>query len=171
MSVADNAELRMPLKDWLVLKEQLEDANKRVSELTVQLNEARVADPLERVKGLATLSRELLKIVQFAMGNCSPRDVKRWPWIALNFSAELLPQLPDHNTHDDELAAEMHRFAAECAEWDRKRAAVPEKEIPPPFPVEQHPFSRLAPMQTQPGGELVELPTIDGAKSDDGKIA
>jgi hypothetical protein len=165
--IMSDATVTMPLDELLAQRETLSTMEKKIVDLQQQLLNAKFEDPSQRVAGLHALARAMLPVVQFAMANCSPRDIKRWPWRELKLVADLLDDLPDYTTFDSELADEMVKFAAECEEWDIRRKNEPEKEIPPPFPVEDHPIVRMiagkTPIEHSPA-EMPELPKDLGSQ-------
>jgi hypothetical protein len=131
----------MPVDEYMSLKKLIDEKEAIAQDLTRKLVEARSTDP-KVVEG-GKLSRSAIAIIQFAMGNCAPAIIKRWPWKELLAVADSLKELPDFSIYDEELAAEMRKFAAECEKWDIKRRTEPEKEIPPPFPVQEHPVVQI----------------------------
>ena len=158
----------MALSEHLAQRKRSEEMEAEIAQLKQQLINAKFEDPSLRVPKLAQLARDLLPVVQFAMANCSPRDIKKWPWKELMRVAIGLEALPDHSQFDEELSREMLKFAAECEDWDLRRRYTPEKEVPPPFPVEDHPVVRMmrgqepaAPptLQSDPGAQLPSPPS------------
>ena len=114
---------------------------------------------------LTILARAELEVVCFAVANLSPELIKRWPANALRTIAAYLDKLPDHSPHDVELSRELLKFASECDEYDQRRR-FGEKEIPPPFPVEQHPLAQMlagripngSTIESKPGAEIASPP-------------
>jgi len=160
------AKVTMPLDEFNSINKLLDETTKRAEQLTKELYEARATDQTGRVPRLAQLTRSAMHIVGFAMGNLSPELIKRWPYAQLREIAAFLPTLPDYSSIDEEIAAELIKFAAECEEWEQKRKRYGEVEVPPPFPVEDHPLAQLLqgrmPKQAidgKPGAEIKTDPS------------
>ncbi len=147
------ATVTMPIDEYVKLKQLLDEKDEQVKKLLSDLNAARAEDPSNRVGSLNQLVRDAMPVVQFAMANMSPRDIKRWPADKLRSVAVGIASLADYSSHDEELAAEMQRFASECDEWERVRKTTAEKEVPAPFPVEDHPIAQLM-MGGKPGASI-----------------
>lgn len=136
------------------------DENKRlgieIANLTAALAAQKLEDP--KVAELAKIIRASLEVVGFATANLSPEIVKRWPYLALQTIAMNLEYMPDFNSHDAEFAAELLKIAAECRQWELKRANSIERYVPPPAPdtMPQAPYGyvTLPTPPSIPGGEL-----------------
>lgn len=137
------ATVNIPLDEFKRTEAHIKEIDKRNAELIIELNAARSVDPEGRIVGLNKLSRSLIEILKFSTANLSPRDIKRWPFSKLREVADYMHNLSDHSAHDAEHAKWLLTFADECEAWEKKRAATPEVEIPPPFPTEDHPLAQL----------------------------
>lgn len=159
----------IPIDEYERTKKYIEELNKRNVELTVELNAARTLDPTERVTKLNKLARDLIRTLQFSTSNLNPRDIKRWPFDAIRDVADGLPHLADCSPHDIEYATFLRDFADECEMWQKRRDATPEKEIPPPFPTEDHPIAQMVmghpKMQSIEGNPGATLPHVDGGEA------
>lgn len=161
-----NATVSMTVDEWTKFQDHIKLLEAKNKEYVEALTKAVLVDPSGRVPGLTQLSRSLMTIIQFAVANLSPRDIKRWPFASLRDIASKLEFLPDFSTFDEEFKTVLLSFASECEEWEKKRAATVEKEIPPPFPIEQHPVVRLhaglnptATVPSEPGNEIKTDPS------------
>lgn len=138
------------------------DENRRLGVEISRLNDALAAQKLEdpKTSELTKIIRAALEVVGFATANLSPEIVKRWPYLALQTIATNLEYLPDFNSHDKEFALELLKIAAECRQWELKRANSVERYVPPPAPdgAPQAPYGYVT-LPTIAGTPGAELPT------------
>jgi len=102
------------------------EAERRVAELEKEIAQLKMAPAaveggLVNVGRLVVLVRELMKVACFAVGNLPPEVTKNWPTTSLTTAANLLKELPDHSTADQELAIEWCSFAREAERFEQRR--------------------------------------------------
>lgn len=138
-----NANVNIPYDDFKKMQDGIAEINEANLKLRKEVADARAEDPSGRIAGLTKLAKAMMEIVGFATANLGPRDIKGWPWTKLVEMSEGLKHLPDFSAREEEFAKFLMDFADECAGWEKKRAATPEKEIPPPYAQHEHPMMRL----------------------------
>lgn len=114
----------MTMEDYKALEAARDEAQKRCNELEKALVEAKLSSgESSTVRDLTTLSRSLLTIARFAVGQLPPETTQRWPWRNLRTIATLLPTLPDFNLQDDHaIKSEFEAFASEVERCEQIRA-------------------------------------------------
>lgn len=92
-----------------------------LAKIQAELVEAKKADPRNRIAGLLTLSRTMLDVVRFAVGNLPPETIRNWPVESLRLIARDLKWLPDFNADDESLVGELMLFAREIERVEAER--------------------------------------------------
>ena len=113
------AHITMDLAEYEQIKQARTDAENVAAKLREDLKLAMLAKP--DLGSLTELSRNLLTVARFAVGNLPPETTKGWPCDALRTASQLLQALPDHSLDDASLAIELRNFADEAATFERAR--------------------------------------------------
>lgn len=127
------ATITMPIEQYESMRESALSATKQIEKLTSDLAlERECGDPSGRITELTKALNSALEIVGFAVGNLSPEVIKRWPYNALRVVAGGIAHLPLVTPREQEMMAEMLKFATEAEQWENKRNREGDKYVPPP---------------------------------------
>lgn len=127
------ATVTMPIEQYESMREAAVAATKQIAQLTKDLAlEREACDASGRITELTKALNSALEIVGFAVGNLSPEVIKRWPYNALRVVAGGISHMPLVTPREQEMMAEMLKFATEAEQWENKRNREGEKYVPPP---------------------------------------
>lgn len=101
--------------DQRTLQQQVYDLEKKLA--TAQLNDG--SGTVTKI--LFDVFHELMKVVQFAVGNNAPETVAGWPYQALFAIADAIELIPGVDPHVKELPNELRNFAKSCAGYEEHR--------------------------------------------------
>lgn len=112
------AKIEMPLEEYQALANARDAAQREVEHLRAALIDAKLSAVVEgsdtNLRKIVTLTRALLDVTRFAVGQLPPETNKGWPIKSLKTAGELLQVLPDHTTDDVSIASEFRAFAKEA---------------------------------------------------------
>jgi hypothetical protein len=119
------AKIEMSLDEYKAVENERDTALKEVARLRAELIDAKLNVVVEgsdtNVRKLVTLTRALLDVTRFAVGQLPPETHKGWPFAALKTASDLLPVLPDHTVDDISIANEFRSFVKEGERVERVR--------------------------------------------------
>lgn len=147
------ATVSLPLDEYDNLRNERSDLLKDIADLKKQLIDAKMAGANGEVGKLVEMTRAAMKIIGFAMANCSPEITKSWPYVELATVGTLVENLPDCNPFDTEFAREMVKYAREAEVWEQKRKQMGERYVPPPA---QPPVANAAKLAEEASAQLIE---------------
>jgi hypothetical protein len=119
------AKIEMTLEEYKALEGARDEALKETSRLRAELIDAKLNAVVEssdaNLRKIVMLTRALLDVTRFAVGQLPPETNKGWPIKALKTASELLGVLPDHTIDDVSIASEFRAFVAEAERVERYR--------------------------------------------------
>ncbi len=131
--MSNTATVTMPIEQYEAMRTAQVAASKQIEQLQKDLAiERECSDPSGRITELTKALNSALEIVGFAVGNLSPEVIKRWPYNALRVVANGISHLPLVTPREQEMMAEMLKFATEAEQWENKRNRDGERYVPPP---------------------------------------
>ena len=112
------AEITMTLEEYKKLDSARDEALREVSTLRAQLVDAKLSAVVDSnqtsIRRIVELTRALLEISRFAVGQLPPETNKGWPIESVKRASVLLVELPDSTVDDVSIASEFRAFAIEC---------------------------------------------------------
>lgn len=94
-----------------------------IASLRSQLDEARRADPANRVEYLVEMVEHARAVIGFAIAHLPPEAVRGWPHAALHRFAEMLEKAPGTSAAVLEQAIDMRAFSREARTLEEERAS------------------------------------------------
>lgn len=119
-----SASMTLSLADYTQLQASVAEARQEAVALRAELEEARKADPLDRVEKLTTFARDCLTIARFGVANLPPEMIKSWPYKTLRQVCENITALPDCSINDRDMAIDLLAFAKDCESHELRRQGV-----------------------------------------------
>jgi hypothetical protein len=107
------------------------DAEAETAKVRAELVAARLASPDDRVAKITAFARDCLTLARFAVAHCPPETIVGWPYDVLRRVADGLEHLPDFGIMDRDMAIDLHGFARECEDYERRRQHVVPSAAPP----------------------------------------
>jgi hypothetical protein len=118
----DEPTVNVKYSDYSKMRDDLRTMQNRIYALEQELATAQIADTSGTAKQLHDAFHEMIKVVQFAVGNLDPQTVAGWPHAALVAVADAIETIPGIDQHVREMPPELRHFAkiAEGYEQFRK---------------------------------------------------
>jgi hypothetical protein len=119
-----HATVTLPLSELQALQQQVAIAEAETVKVRAELAAAKLESPDGKIVTMTAFSRDCLTLARFAVAHCSPEVIVGWPFDVLRRVADGLAGLPDFAIVDRDMAIDLHAFATECEDYERRRQHV-----------------------------------------------